>query len=157
MKQNMVFTDFSIDDEQSAASLANLQKIQHGLLMGLGAVLTYFIMALSVADPFFDNLAPVFLWLMLLFAPAAAGLVVYKFPAWKAIPLTLRKQVILNAFSLSVLTLSTTVVFSFQWHPYEAGFWVISALATLVYGAGVIWLAFRLQRQIEEERGELFP
>lgn len=157
MKQNMVFSDSWTDNEPSAASLANLQKIQHGLLVGLGAVAAYVFIAVGIPDPFFENIVPVYLWLLLLVGPFAAGLVVYKFPSWQSIPLALRRRVILHSFSLSALTLSTTVLFNFQWHPYEAGHWVVSALATLFYGAGILWLSFRLHREIEEDKGELFP
>ena len=157
MKQNMVLNDSWSDDEPSAASLANLQKIHYSLFVGLGAVAAYIFIAIGVPDPFFENLVPVYLWLLLLLAPAAAGLVIYKFPSWQAIPLALRRRVILHAFSLSALTLSTTVLFSFQWHPYEAGHWLVSAVATLFYGAGILRLSFRLHREIEADRGELFP
>ncbi|MBK8903393.1 MAG: hypothetical protein IPM53_19580 [Anaerolineaceae bacterium] len=157
MKQNMVFNDSWNEEALSAVSLANLQKIQQGLLVGLGAIAAYVFIAVGIPEPFFENLVPVFLWLFLLMAPAAAGLVVYKFPAWQVILLAVRGPVILRSFSLSVHTLSTTVLFNFQWHPYEAGHWMVSALISLLYGAGILWLSFRLHRRVEEERGELFP
>ena len=157
MKQNMVLNDSWSHDEPSSVLLANLQKIHYSLLVGLGAVVAYVFIAIGVPDPFFENLVPVYVWLLLLLVPAVIGLVVYKFPPWQAIPLALRRRAILHAFGLSTLTLSTTVLFSFQWHPYEAGHWVVSALATLFYGAGIVGLSFRLHRQIEEDKGELFP
>ena len=157
MKQNMMFTDYPEVNDKSAASMANLDKLQNGLMIGLGAVLTYGVLAVSSPEPFFDSFASVFLWLMLLLAPAAAGIVVLKFPSWQHLPLAQRKNVILHSFGLSLLALCTTVLFSFQWHPYEAGHWLVSALVTLSYGSFILWLHFRLSRQGEREIGDLFP
>ena len=157
MKQNMMFTEYPEEIEQSSVSALN--KLQQGLLVGLGSVLTYIVLTFSSREPFFDVVTSgaIFLWLMLFLAPAAAGIVVYKFPSWQSIPLSIRKNVILQSFGLSVLTLGTTVLFFLKWHPYQPGNWLMCAFFTVCYGAFLVWLLFRLGRQEPLERGALFP
>jgi predicted membrane channel-forming protein YqfA (hemolysin III family) len=157
MKQNVMFSDEREFGGQTAVTQANLDKIQQGLLIGLGSVLTYAVVAISSPEPFFTNSASIFLWLMLFLSPAIAGVVVYKFPSWQSIPLTLRRNMILQSFGLSVLALSTTIVFFLKWNPYEPGHWVFSFLITILYGIGIVFFAFRLQRRVENEKGDLFP
>ena len=155
MKQNIMFTNDLEKIELSSVTI--LHKIRQSLLLGLGSVLTYAVLAVSSPEPFFDNFVTIFLWLMLLLAPAIAGLVVCKFPSWQSIPLTLRINVILQSFGLSVLTLSTTIVFFLKWNPYQPGHWFMSAFVTVCYGSCILWLYSRMGRQVEQEKGELFP
>jgi hypothetical protein len=157
MKPNKMLTDYSELDEKSAESLANLDKMQRCLWIGLGSVLTYAALAMSVSEPFFDSFTSIFLWIMLLLAPAIAGIVVLKFPSWQEVPLMLRKNVILQSFGLSFLTLSTTIVFFVRWSLYQPGLWIASSLISICFGAFMIWLNFRLGQRVAHEMGDLFP
>ena len=159
MKQNMMFTDYSEGSEKSTVSIASLDRLQHGVLIGLGSVLTYVVLTFSTREPFFDmaTSGAIFLWLMLLVAPAVAGLVVYKFPSWQSVPLTVRKNAILQSFGLSLFTLSTTIAYFLKWNPYQPGNWLMCAFITFCYGAILVRLSFHLGRQVQREEGELFP
>lgn len=106
MKQETMFPDYPELSEKSGASVASLQKIQHGLLVGLGAIFTYIILSVGAVEPPFDSFAAIFLWWMLLLAPIIAGLVVLKFPSWQKIPLALRKECIFQSFGLGLLSKS---------------------------------------------------
>lgn len=157
MKQETMFPDYPELSEKSGASVANLQKIQHGLLVGLGAILTYIILSVGAVEPPFDSFAAIFLWWMLLLAPIIAGLVVLKFPSWQKIPLALRKECIFQSFGLGLLTLSTTFLFTLKWNWFMVDAVVTTASLTLGYGIFLIWLHFRLSRQVEYDAGDLFP
>lgn len=157
MKQNTIFVDYPELGEKSAYPAAALQKWKHLLLVGLGAVATYAILGSNSLDSLFDSFASVFLWFMLLLAPAAGGVVLLKFPSWQRIPLDQRKEVILYSFGLSLLTCSTIILFGIQLQPYDIAYWLTSSLITLCYGLFILWLYFRLNRQARIEEGDLFP
>ncbi|GJM41365.1 MAG: hypothetical protein DHS20C20_16470 [Ardenticatenaceae bacterium] len=159
MKNDIMLTDEWELNVQADTSVVTLDKVQRYLLVGLGSILTYAVLTLGSSDPFFDAAAfgTVFLWLMLLFAPAAMGIVLYKFPSWQNVPLALRKNVILQSFGLSVLTMATTILFFLKWDPYQAGNWLFCTFITVCYGAIILRLHFRLARRVEDEKGELFP
>lgn len=157
MKQEMMFPDYPELNEKAAVTAASLQKWQTILWIGLGAVFTYAILGSSSPDNLFDSFASVLLWLMLLLAPAIGGIVILKFPSWQAIQLSQRKEVILYSFGLSLLTLSTIILFGITLHRYEPEYWLTSTGVTLAYGAFILWLYFRLSRQALTEKGDLFP
>ncbi len=157
MKQNMIFSDYPELNEKARATAASLQKWHQLLLVGLGAVITYAILGLSTPDNLFDTFSSVFLWLMLLLAPAVGGIVILKFPAWQSLPLSQRKETILYSFGLSLLTLSTVILFGIRLHPYDFGYLLVSSLVTVGYGLFILWLYFRLSHRAEAEKGELFP
>lgn len=157
MKQEMMLPDYPELNEKTAIIAASLQKWQTLLWTGLGAVCTYAILGISSPDSLFDTFASVFLWLMLLLAPAAGGIVILKFPFWQPLPLSQRKEVILYSFGLSLLTLSTVILFGIKLHRYEPEYWLTVTAVTLAYGAFILWLYFRLSQQALVEEGELFP
>ena len=157
MKQNMMFGDYLEVDQQSVASMAILGKIQRSLLIGLGAVLTFAVVAISSPEPFFDGFAVIFLLWMLFLAPAASGLVLLKFPSWQNTSIALRKNVILQSFGLSFLTLSTFIVFNYQWNRPMVDAMVTSYFVTFCYGLFMLWLVFHLRQMVEGEKGDLFP
>ena len=157
MKQEMMFPDYPETTENATVTVSSLQKWQTFLWMGLGAVLTYAILGSSSPDNLFDSFSTVFLWLMLLLAPATGGIVILKFPFWQTLPLSRRKEVVLYSFGLSLLTLSTAILFGIQLHRYEPEFWLTTTAVTLMYGAFILWLYFRLSRQAVAEKGDLFP
>lgn len=157
MKQDMMFPDYPELSEKSGASAANLEKIQRGLFIGLGAVFTYAVLAVSSSETPFDSFASVFLWWMLFLAPIAAGLVILKFPSWQKVPLALRKDTIIYSFGLGLLTLSTTILFTLKWNRHMVDAVVTTAFLTFCYGIFVIWLHFHLSRQVAPDAGDLFP
>ena len=156
MKHNMMFKDYPEFAEQSGSSVESLNNLQRGLLVGLGAVLAYVAIAISSPLPFFDSFASIFLWIMLLLGPAVAGLVVLKFPSWQYLSLVLRKNVILQAFGLSFLTMSTMILFNIHWEASEQGI-VTSLFLTGSYSVFLLWLLFRIEKQAKREKEELFP
>ncbi len=157
MKQNMTFSDYPELNDKAIATAASLQKWQHFLLIGLGAVITYAILGTSTPDNLFDTFSSVLLWLLLLLAPAVGGIVILKFPAWQSLALSQRKETILYSFGLSLLTLSTVALFGYRLNPYDVGYILVSSLVPLGYGLFILRLYFRLSQQAEAEEGDLFP
>lgn len=157
MKQNIIFSDELQFAGQMAELIASLKKIQQGLLLGLGSIITIAIFAIDSPQPTFVGSMSIFLWIMLFLIPAAVGIVMLKFPSWQKVPLALRKNAILQSFGLSLITLSTIVLFHVQWNPSDVGFIGSILFVTMCYGAVIVWLAFRLQRRVDNEESDLFP
>lgn len=157
MKQETMFPDYPELSEKSGASVANLEKMQRGLLVGLGAVLTYAVLAVGSSDVPFDSFASVFLWWMLFLSPVAAGLVIWRFHSWQIIPLALRKDTIMYSFGLGFLVFSIVLVVIFKWNRHMVDAVVTITFLTLCYGAFLLWLHFYLGRQIALDASNLFP
>lgn len=157
MKQNLLFSDYPEMHEKVARIVTNLQKWQTFLWFVLGGVFTYAILGISSPDSLFDTFAAVFLWFMLLLAPAAGGIVILKFPFWQQLSLSQRQDVILYSFGLSLLTWCTVILFGLRSHRYEPEFWLTVTAVTLGFGGFILWLYFRMSRQAMMEAGDLFP
>jgi len=150
--------------EQMAAQLHHLKTIQQGLLVGWGSLLTFVIMAFSMADPYMFGMAGPYdfgrggirLWLFLLFVPGTVALFVWQWPSWQEIPMQFRRNVIFSGLALSWATYLSFVSFHIAWNSDDIIF--ISIIGVIGLGLGLLLFgaAWRLQKQIAQE-GELFP
>lgn len=156
MKESMHYAQFpELSIEQKPAQL-QLKTVQKGLQFGWGSIFTFVVMALSFDMPYGFGRGSVLLWFMLLAAPGATALFIWKWPTWQESPMLFRRSVILNGLALSWATYLSLVVFQIAWNLDAELFIVIIAFIGLLLGSALLFVAKRLHNQIVQE-GDLFP
>ncbi|MFO7683787.1 MAG: hypothetical protein R6X34_27470 [Chloroflexota bacterium] len=155
MKQQ-TFDYGEVHEMATAVSLQRqMETIRRFMHMALGAALTFLLFALT--DAHFIGREGIILWLLLLFGPPTASLLLLVSPTWRLLPLSQRLNPIL--LGLAISWLATFIFYASSISGFGVPLWLrmLYLLFTTGYLLGIIGFGFFLRRRATAADEALFP